>query len=56
MVDVTDIVTAENNDLEIGIVNLWPNRPIGSIHRAASVRKPEEQCRLSEIDQLTANS
>jgi alpha-L-rhamnosidase len=29
MVDVTDTVTAGNNDLEIRIVNLWPNRLIG---------------------------
>jgi hypothetical protein len=28
-VDVTDIVTAKNNDLEIRVVNLWPNRLIG---------------------------
>lgn len=27
--DVTDFVTAGNNDLEIRIVNLWPNRMIG---------------------------
>lgn len=29
MVDVTDTVTSGNNDLEIRIVNLWPNRLIG---------------------------
>jgi hypothetical protein len=29
IVDVSDIVSAENNDLEIKVVNLWPNRLIG---------------------------
>jgi hypothetical protein len=29
MVDVTDVVAAESNDLEIRVVNLWPNRLIG---------------------------
>jgi hypothetical protein len=29
MVDVTDTLTTGNNDLEIRIVNLWPNRLIG---------------------------
>jgi hypothetical protein len=32
IVDVTNVVTAGNNDLEIRIVNLWPNRLIGDEH------------------------
>jgi hypothetical protein len=29
MIDVTAAVAAESNDLEIKVVNLWPNRLIG---------------------------
>jgi hypothetical protein len=50
-VDITSVVKPAGNDLEIKVVNLWPNRLIGD-----SALPPEQQLTITNIHHFTKTS
>ena len=50
-VDVTDAMRAGSNDLEVTVVNLWPNRLIGD-----AGLPPEKRCTRTNIHKFSADS
>jgi hypothetical protein len=50
-VDITSVVKPAGNDLEIKVVNLWPNRLIGD-----STLPPDQQLTSTNIHHFTKKS